>query len=175
MKRQESIWMISRQLSMWLVILSALLLIDIYAWATDENKWAFCVGDVAFDIPQNMRVTSAEGVNNAEGAVEQLASIREMDHSSFKADIYHGLANVSPFTPPENMPSTKIALGKIVASMSCVTDQHGLKSCHIAYDIADNSDKIMVFSYSDLSWDESIIVDNIWISAHLDEGCKTKQ
>jgi hypothetical protein len=158
-----------RQGSILLIILSALYLIGANAWAADESKWAFCIGGVAFDIPQNMRVINAEGV------MEQLATIERMDSSSFKANLYCGPASVSPYMPPENLPSTKIGLGNMVASMSCITDQDGLKSCHITYDVADNSEKIIAFSYSDLSWADSIIADSIWKSAHLDKGCKTKQ
>jgi len=164
-----------RQGSIWLIILAALLIVSVNAWAADESKWAFCIGSVAFDIPQNMRVINAEGVHNAEGVMEQLATIERMDSSSFKANLYCGPASVSPYMPPENLPSTKISLGSMVASMSCITDQGGLKSCHIAYDIVDNSEKIMVFSYSDLSWADSIIADSIWKSAHVDKGCETKQ
>ena len=165
-----------RQGSIWLIILAALLIVSVNAWAADESKWAFCIGSVAFDIPQNMRVINAEGVHNAEGVMEQLATIERMDSSSFKANLYCGPASVSPYMPPENLPSTKISLGSMVASMSCITDQDGLKSCHITYDIvADNNEKIIVFSYSDLSWADSIIADSIWKSAHLDKGCKTKQ
>jgi hypothetical protein len=107
--------------------------------------------------------------------MEQLATIERMDSSSFKANLYYGPASVSPYMPPENLPSTKIGLGSMVASMSCITDRDGLKSCHITYDIADNSEKIIVFSYSDLPWADSIIADSIWKSAQLDKGCKTKQ
>ncbi len=161
-----------RQGSIWLIPLTALLIVGVNAWAADESKWPFCVGGVAFDVPQNMIGTSA--VSYAEGAVEQLAAIERMDSSSFKANLYYGPASSSPYVPPENIPSTKIDLGSMVASMSCITSPDGLKSCHIAYDIADNSEKIIVFSYSDLSWDDSMIADSIWKSAHLDEDCKNQ-
>jgi len=169
MKRQGSIWRISKQLSIRLIISLALLLIAVNSWAEAEIKWPFCVGDVAFDIFENMRVTSEQG------AMGQLASIGKMDHSSFNANIYYGLVNLSPYMPPENMPSTKIDLGEIVASMSCITTQDGLKSCHVTYDIVDNSEKIIVFSYSYLSEDDSMIADTIWKSARIDEGCQIKQ
>lgn len=158
-----------KRLLHWLIMLSVLFLVAANAGAEDENKWPLCVGEVVFDIPENIIVTSVEG------ALGQLSSIRKIDNSSFRADIYYGPASLSPYAPPENVPSTKIDMGSIDASLTCIATQDGLKSCHIACDIADTSEKIIVFFYSHLSEADSMIADSIWKSAHRDESCQTKE
>ena len=78
-----------------------------------------CFGGIIFDQPvADMVITDSSGSDFTTGHYEW-ATIRRAENVSFLAEIFYGAPSFAP-AAPENVPSTKIDLGSVIASVACI-------------------------------------------------------
>ena len=130
-----------------------------------------CFGGIIFDQPvADMVITDSSGSDFTTGHYEW-ATIRRAENVSFLAEIFYGAPSFAP-AAPENVPSTKIDLGSVIASVACIKKVNSQRTCHVSLIPVGTAGKPLIFLYHDLSEAGSAIADKMWRSAHRDERCK---
>lgn len=107
------------------------------------------------------------------GAIRQLMAPAEAKKKGGDRD-FEGERIHSSFAPaaPENVPSMKIDLGSVIASVACITKKNSQRTCHVSLMLSGVAGKPLIFFCHDLPEADSSIADKMWRSAHRDERCK---